>query len=66
MMFGLLQLDTAGRHDEVSQLVRFLQAVEMIATWRHKTSKIGGRSWNSGGAASCHWSKCPSFQKRLQ
>jgi len=66
MMFGLLQLDTAGRHDEVSQLVRFLQAIEMIATWRHKTSKIWGRSWNSGGAVSCHWSKCPRFQKRLQ
>ena len=66
MMFGLLQLDTAGRHDEVSQLVRFLQAVEMIVTWRHKTSKIRVRSWNSGGAASCHWSKCPRFQKRLQ
>ena len=41
MMFGLLQLDTAGRHDEVSQLVRFLQAVEMIVTRRHKFSKSG-------------------------
>jgi hypothetical protein len=35
------QLDTAGRHDEVSQLVRFLQAVEMIVTRRHKFSKSG-------------------------
>ena len=41
MMFGLPQLDTARRHDEPNRLVRFLQAVEMIVTRRHKFSKSG-------------------------
>jgi len=41
MMFCLLQLATAGRHDEVSRLVRFLQAVEMTVTRRHNFSKSG-------------------------
>jgi len=41
-MFGLPRLDIARLQDAASQLVRFLQAVEMIVTWRHKTSKIWG------------------------
>lgn len=41
MIFGRLQLDAAGRHDEVSQLVRPLRAVKMIVTRRHKFSKSG-------------------------
>jgi hypothetical protein len=41
MMSGLLQRNMARRHGEVSQQVRFLQAVEMIVTRRHKFSKRG-------------------------
>ena len=41
MILGLPRLDIARLQDAASQLVRFLQAVEMIVKWLHKTSKSG-------------------------
>ncbi len=40
-MFGRPQQDKARRHGEGNQPADFLQAIEMIVTRRHKTSKTG-------------------------